>query len=670
MPRYLTSSTFFYSGIFAAASVWDAGRKQERREQWDKAITELRQEVGQGLSISEPAVDARAVNAEAATETEQVYTPFGKPFGEACKTEDAEVLPESASHTEPIQDTPEAYQPFAEASEWQDTFRDVDPDHPRVEWLVNTGPTLKTDYLSPESIYATDDRRYLADRRVWGTKKLATVQSSMELLLYRIFVAIHSRDGVQEATDAVSEDFGAVIAKSEVLLWKLCDIKEKRLITLKSITEEQELHEFSHTDEKRPDRGEDLCNYSQDQSWERVSLEANLNKTLQRLFERCMKQKMNTSAMLARISFYLSKSPVPPNVDTYNTLLLGFSRIEEYDLAGWTIQSMWEGHMRFNEVSLAAMLDHYAVTNNSGAFLNLIERFRGKHGGTMLANPNLIINAENCARLMRHPKRPEKIIQLPYPTPYVFRAMIAGLVKFAGFDTALSLCRLMRKDGWGMNMAGMTVLLEDCVARGDWEAGNEVWKNILALKVMSRRWEGGMWSAEKIRSNTFVAMLRLCLRCRKRDAYDEIWNLAGRTHGGQGGLAKILIKIKIAEGLSLKVKESHRGSASASVPSDRSEAAEERREDVNRPEASISVIPELQLGSNGIGEAIAAGRLEMARAPEEPASQLQPPMAQLERTEVHLGPPALMEEQLLGHMPPGHELDEYELRERPMQLGA
>ena len=45
-PKYLTSSTLWYSGIFAAAATLDAGAKVRRREKWDRAIAEVRQELG------------------------------------------------------------------------------------------------------------------------------------------------------------------------------------------------------------------------------------------------------------------------------------------------------------------------------------------------------------------------------------------------------------------------------------------------------------------------------------------------------------------------------------------------------------------------------------------------------------------------------------------------
>lgn len=49
-PNYAYSSTLFYSGIFAAAATTDAVVKQKRRERWDRAIAEVKQEIGGEVS--------------------------------------------------------------------------------------------------------------------------------------------------------------------------------------------------------------------------------------------------------------------------------------------------------------------------------------------------------------------------------------------------------------------------------------------------------------------------------------------------------------------------------------------------------------------------------------------------------------------------------------------
>ncbi|KAG9722750.1 hypothetical protein KCU73_g13892, partial [Aureobasidium melanogenum] len=58
--RWALSSTFVYSGIFAAAATTDAGFKQKRREQWDRAIADIKHDLDQ------PALDKTTVTRELA----------------------------------------------------------------------------------------------------------------------------------------------------------------------------------------------------------------------------------------------------------------------------------------------------------------------------------------------------------------------------------------------------------------------------------------------------------------------------------------------------------------------------------------------------------------------------------------------------------------------------
>ena len=66
--KYLTSSTLWYSGIFAAAATLDASVKLQRRERWDRAIAEVKKELGKeetAGAVKEDQVKGGAVEDEA-----------------------------------------------------------------------------------------------------------------------------------------------------------------------------------------------------------------------------------------------------------------------------------------------------------------------------------------------------------------------------------------------------------------------------------------------------------------------------------------------------------------------------------------------------------------------------------------------------------------------------
>ena len=113
--KYLTSSTLWYSGIFAAAATLDAGAKLRRREKWDRAIAEVREELGKDETVGLSGEKGRLAEEEQAV----LYRP--------------DALDEAFEELEP-------------------TFRDQ-------RWPANTGPPLMARNLAPESIYARRGRR-------------------------------------------------------------------------------------------------------------------------------------------------------------------------------------------------------------------------------------------------------------------------------------------------------------------------------------------------------------------------------------------------------------------------------------------------------------------------------------------------------------------------------
>jgi hypothetical protein len=856
MPKYLYSSTLFYSGIFAAATTWDAVGKKQRREQWDRAISDLRQEIQQpvtaegvealeqhkkavavrlaeidashapvGLQSSDAKVslegdpssdemlpyeqlevlstitrthetparpsissvpglshrsvqsspvheppdrrhDQPGVRPNTTQEQDLSYKLFGDPLNsswgqQGLNVSDLQTPPEQSQATDDLSGIPQIYQasykpfgasvedeiigytslrgvgPFEQETEgvgtlagisdedpyqgnekqWkaneaaqgaslapasklledqpkaniqetgptqtleaseesladQDVFRDVDPDRPRAKWPANTGPRLKRSLLPPQSIYAILGRQETARTKPWSQKKLANVNMSMEIFIYQLFLELHQRDLVEQATKAVPKDFAEVFVQAENALRERSDAHEQRLVALRPITSDREIENFLQHDESLEARSMDLCRYTQKQYRSNGTVQQSLNRSLRYLLNQRRHNQIVTSTLLAKIAYNLHLSSAPPGVQTYNILLLGFSVLKEHDLAARVIKSMDETKMRYNEVSFAAILDHYKNTNQPDTFIHTIKWMRGQADGPMLAHPNAWNNEKKRDLLLPKPEQPWKLLQLPYPTPYVFRAVLAGVTKFAGFDTALQMCQHLRNDGWGVSIAGFTILLKDCAERADWESGNAVWKNIIALKMLSRRRVRSVVTVEKIGMEAFAAMLRLALRCGRRDAYDEVWELARKTHPQPGLAGRIIAHVQKEEGVVI------RGSTLG---------VEQNDGDGNR--LGLDVRSVLEHGEDGDGTEDEEGR--SVKNGGEPMSGYEiPSYSQDDRvSSQHRRPPdntipqpevetynanqpvaeriPLQQEQLLGHLPGGNELDDYELRERPMTL--
>ncbi|GAB1736611.1 hypothetical protein NU219Hw_g8237t1 [Hortaea werneckii] len=504
-PKFLTSSTLWYSGIFAAAATFDAGVKQQRREQWDKAIAEVKQELGQST--------------EKATQ-------------DAKKTELDAVFPSGRG---------DALDALAEVA---DVFSEVEPYRRRALWPANTGPPLQVHRLPPESIYATDVRREQAALRRWTPKKVEAVMLSIDALQLKIFYQMAMQNGSNwrtEASAAIPVNYRDQMFMSAEELLAAFDSKSKDLARLKR--SDPELNDWQRSEQDMP-----LCSYSQDDQGLFHGTTRELNKSLQALFKQHAASTITTPALLAKVAYNLSISAAPPNVHTYNTLLLGFSKAQQPTLVSSTIHSLRRTSMRPNEVTNSAILNHYTAQDDAEGFIKWIKLMRGKNGGLALARPDIRINEAGADRLIRDEERgrPDRVIQLPYPTPNVFSAIIRGMLKFSGFDTALGICERMGQEGWGLSMSGLTPLLKDCARHGDWESGLAVWDQIQALKKKSTRRQGKTWVSEVVGLDAYAAMLRLCSRTGQRDKFESVWQQACRAHQGRAGVLKEIVEYQQA----------------------------------------------------------------------------------------------------------------------------
>jgi len=488
-PKYLTSSTLWYSGIFAAAATLDAGAKVRRREKWDRAIAEVRQELGKeeeekGAGL----VGERKEKADNALVEEEglvKYVPG--------------VLDEAFEELEP-------------------TFR-----QPR--WPSNTGPPLEPRNLAPESIYAHTGRRARRETRAWSPKKIETISLSVDLLQLRIMIDLINRSLSGEAALEVPKEYGAHLLKSRDSLHTHKTTLKIDLGRVRAAP--PTLEGYERTSAHLP-----LNTFSSIEAGERgYRTPRDLNLSLQSLFKEHRRERITTPALLARICYNLSVSPLPPNLDTYNTLLLGLSAAQQPDIVTHVIRSLQQCNLRPNETSIAAILKHYTATYDADAFVHFVQKMRGKHSGLALARADIKMTAVSNGRLIRKEDDPTKIVQLPYPTPKVFAALIAGVTKFAGFDTALGVCKNMGEEGWGLCMSGLDPLLQDCADRKDWEAGLIVWEQVQQLEARSKRMSSNQErGAERIPLQVYAAMLRLCLGQGEIERYEDVWQQATKIH--------------------------------------------------------------------------------------------------------------------------------------------
>jgi len=278
-----------------------------------------------------------------------------------------------------------------------------------------------------------------------------------------------------------------------------------------------------------------------------------------------------------------------------------------------------------------------------------------------------------------------RVIQLPYPTPMVFGALIKGVLKFSGFEAALRVCQGMAHEGWGLCMSGLNPLLLDCVARRDWTSGLAVWNQVKALKDKERRRSK---VPGRIPLSNFATMLQLCTRCRQKDAFEEVMEEASMVY--PEALQALLRLVQLGEEATpvseypeLERPEKRQDDLASHPLADSVENAQSSGsrplDDFGLPFESSSqeVVDELASVED---EDRAFGGMSWTSGEEQrPSTAPQntssgSSTSTLEKRTVHKTKAGktlhsfMTEAELHGHLPASEHLEEYERRERPMFL--
>ncbi|KAH9834308.1 hypothetical protein Tdes44962_MAKER01965 [Teratosphaeria destructans] len=610
-PQFLTSSTLWYSGIFAAAATYDAAAKKQRREQWDHAILEVKQDL------------AKPVEAPRSSEDRHVHESTGAPAGA----------------------------PVREPDDEGDLFKYVEPFQERPQWPTNTGPPLNIRQLPPQSLYASDARKAHAALSRGVPKKLERTMLAVDEFQLWVFSALRNDDGRydEDVTSSISLEYRDKMIRpvdeaENVRMRKREDIRRLRF-------EDSYLTNWQRADGDVP-----LCRYTEDDSGAYQQTQRELNASLQQLFRLHASKNISTRALLVKVIHNLHLSTAAPNLHTWNTLLLGFKQTDMPKLTKYAIAAMQTIVIRPNEITNVATLDHFREMDECENFIWWIELMRGFNGGLMLAHPNTVITEENRLTLKEretvNSAMKKKIYRLPYPTPNVFASIIKGVIKFSGFHSALQICEAMGHEGWGLCMSGLSPLLANCAERGDWDSGLAVWDQIQALKTRSSRRHGKHgFREEVIALESYAAMIKLCTKARQKSVFQDVWEQANEVHPTK--LRSLIAMVQP-------------GKAVPEAP-----PLEALVDTVDAMPEEVVGSEDMYLDDTSVGRSVA--ELEMLEMESDFQTQF-PQQRQQPLVRAHMSGhhrrDAPTHEQLMGWTAAGHDLDEYRQRERPMALRA
>ncbi|KAL8987632.1 MAG: hypothetical protein Q9177_003180 [Variospora cf. flavescens] len=251
-----------------------------------------------------------------------------------------------------------------------------------------------------------------------------------------------------------------------------------------------------------------------------------LNAKLYALFASRPKTRDRVTSLLPNICAYLLTSKSPPNIHTYNLLLLEFAGEQRNDLIRHVLRLILRTHLRMNEVTLVEALRYYLRTRRRSRFDHFVARMDGFREGLDEAHPCLdipdLLSCRYRVRVIRKQAKGEAIIEYFDYTDLkrcdvtamkrhanvkiyeksrrnleVYQILIEGALSFHGISEAMRHYRTMISEGWSPNEEILLTILHGCVMNGDRDAGFATWKCLQGLGAT-------------ISERGYLIMLQLC----------------------------------------------------------------------------------------------------------------------------------------------------------------
>jgi len=235
-----------------------------------------------------------------------------------------------------------------------------------------------------------------------------------------------------------------------------------------------------------------------------------LNNSLKSLLDP-LKCTDDIDSSISKIVYNLLICQTPPNVHTYNMLLVRFCHLDNYKMFRAVLASMRESHIKPNELTHSTVLRYFTMTDRGNFFMEYVLRMEGHLTGLALADTKQEISPISSQRyhIFFNGEGKKKIAEKARMNGEVYEALIAGALRFFGPQSAMQYYRDMISEGWQASVDLLIEILKSCYRRCDWDAGVSVWPQITAI-------------SDRANSRAFEWMLCLCQACGQHVAFEQI----------------------------------------------------------------------------------------------------------------------------------------------------
>ncbi|MCJ1246440.1 hypothetical protein MMC30_003647 [Trapelia coarctata] len=226
----------------------------------------------------------------------------------------------------------------------------------------------------------------------------------------------------------------------------------------------------------------------------------------------CLSDSQPLVTLLSIICHHLLASPTPPDVHTYNVLIVKFCNLQYYDLAATAISSMFRGGIYPNEITTAAILRFFIHTSDEVRF-NKYADFLNCKSLKAVVTPD-----SETGMATQRPAYNFQYEDMAACNAATHKELILGWLRFGKFEQALVEYQVMAHRGYLKNRINLDrriliAILQHCVQTANWEWGTAVWE---ALK---ERCDAGQ---HELIAEQYYWMLQLCVVCGRESDFDLV----------------------------------------------------------------------------------------------------------------------------------------------------
>jgi len=205
--------------------------------------------------------------------------------------------------------------------------------------------------------------------------------------------------------------------------------------------------------------------------YERVLEERkSLNQSITTILTTEVSNPENVDSMVAKICYNLLISSAPPSINTYNIMLIHFTRLQQHHLAQAVVDSFFEdSRFRPTSCTVAAILDHYAATGDRAGFDSVIHHMRGVAGDMRLRRRhiNALVDPKTqlWAQQWNITHRNSHLIAKVPRNPLIFNSLILGSLRVVGVKRAAMYFKAALREGCHVTVDVFISVAQACLTK-------------------------------------------------------------------------------------------------------------------------------------------------------------------------------------------------------------